>query len=74
MPSATTVPHAEIPVPSGQGQCRLESDDAQLVLCDHAKTCDSILYGDGRIYPEYFNPRLLEALRTIHQEFEGVYC
>ncbi len=51
MPSATTVPGTEIPVLSGQVQHRLESADAQVVLCDHAKTCDSILYGDGVSLP-----------------------
>jgi putative two-component system response regulator len=41
---------------------------------DHARTCDSILNGDGRRRPEHFDARLLEAFRTKHQEFEASYC
>jgi putative two-component system response regulator len=40
---------------------------------DHAKTCDIILNGDGRTRPEHFDPRLLEAFRVLHREFEAVY-
>ena len=41
---------------------------------DHARTCDIILNGDRRRRREHFDPRLLEAFRTIHQEFEAIYC
>jgi hypothetical protein len=74
MQRATTMSNAEIPVPSTQVQRRLEIADAQLVLFDHAKTCDIILRGDGRTRPEHFDPRLLETFRAIHQAFEAIYC
>jgi hypothetical protein len=66
--------NAEILVPCAEVQRGLGSADAQLVLFDHTKTRDIILYGDVHTCLEYFDPRLLEALRTKHQEFEAIYC
>lgn len=40
---------------------------------DHALACHVILDGDGRTRPEHFDPRLLEAFRTLHRNFEAVY-
>lgn len=40
---------------------------------DHAKTCDIILNGEGRTLPGHFDPRLLEAFRALHREFEAIY-
>ncbi|TMA58922.1 MAG: HD domain-containing protein [Deltaproteobacteria bacterium] len=40
---------------------------------DHATTCDIILKGDGRTLPLHFDPRLLDAFRAIHREFEAIF-
>lgn len=40
---------------------------------DHEKTCKIILEGDGRVMPEHFDPKLLEAFRENHEEFRRIY-
>lgn len=40
---------------------------------DHATTYAIILDGDGRTLPTHFDPRLREAFRALHREFEAIY-
>jgi len=40
---------------------------------DHAKTCDILLFGDGRTMPEHFDPRILDAFRDIKDEFAAIF-
>jgi len=40
---------------------------------DHATTYAIILNGDGRTLPTHFDPRLREAFRALHREFEAIY-
>ena len=40
----------------------------------HTKTCDVIMNGNERTKPSHFDPRLLEAFREIHLEFDMIYC
>lgn len=39
----------------------------------HTKTCRIILQGNERTKPTHFDPRLLEAFREVHGEFEETY-
>ena len=39
----------------------------------HNKTCRVILKGNDRTRPSHFDPKLLEAFREIHQEFDVIY-
>lgn len=39
----------------------------------HAKACDIILNGNDRTKPTHVDPRLLEAFREMHQDFNGIY-
>lgn len=39
----------------------------------HSKVCDIMLNGDGRTQPTHFDPQLLEAFRSIHEEFEMIF-
>ena len=40
---------------------------------DHVKTCKIILEGDGRVMPQHFDPKLLEAFRKVSADFEKIY-
>ena len=37
------------------------------------KELNVILKGDGRTLPLHFDPRLLEAFRALHREFEAIF-
>ena len=39
----------------------------------HTKTCDIMLNGDGRTCPEHFDPRMLDAFRSMHHELAAIY-
>lgn len=39
---------------------------------EHEKTLNIMLKGDGRTKPEHFDPRLLELLGDLHQEFAEI--
>jgi putative two-component system response regulator len=39
----------------------------------HEKTCQIILEGDGRVMPQHFDPKLLEAFRKIHPGLEKIF-
>ncbi|MCA9472521.1 MAG: HD domain-containing protein [Nitrospirales bacterium] len=39
----------------------------------HKKTCDVMLNGNDRTKPSHFDPRLLEAFREMHTEFDQIY-
>ncbi len=39
----------------------------------HSKTCDIMLNGNERTKPTHFDPRLLEAFREMHHQFDGIY-
>lgn len=40
---------------------------------DHAKTVEIITKGDGRTLPEHFDPRILQAFKERHDEFDTIY-
>lgn len=40
---------------------------------DHQPALQVILHGDDRTKPSYFDPRLLEIFRNVHQEFDSVW-
>jgi putative two-component system response regulator len=40
---------------------------------DHEKTCEILLEGDGRTLPCHFDPDLLDAFRSIHDEFAAIH-
>jgi putative two-component system response regulator len=40
---------------------------------DHAKTCDTILNGDGRTLPQHFDPVVLKAFDEIKDDFAVIY-
>lgn len=40
---------------------------------DHETTCKIILEGDGRVMPQHFDPKLLEAFREHHEEFRKIF-
>ena len=39
----------------------------------HAKTCDVMLNGRERTRPEHFDPKLLEAFREVHLQFDEIF-
>lgn len=39
----------------------------------HEKAYEIITLGDGRVNPEHFDPKVLEAFKRIHEEFRSIY-
>lgn len=39
----------------------------------HERACQIMLEGNGRTYPQHFNPRLLAIFREAHRDFEAIY-
>lgn len=40
---------------------------------DHDTTCKILIKGDGRTMPGHFDPRIHEAFRDLHREFDEIY-
>ena len=40
---------------------------------DHETSCRIILEGDGRVMPNHFDPKLLEAFRKTHPDLQKIY-
>lgn len=40
---------------------------------DHARTCDTILNGDGRTLPQHFDPRVLKAFDEVKDDFAEIF-
>ncbi len=39
----------------------------------HIKVCDIMLHGDDRTRPTHFDPKLLDAFREIHEQFDVIF-
>lgn len=39
----------------------------------HEKAYEIITLGDGRVNPEHFDPKVLEAFKRVHEEFRSIY-
>lgn len=39
----------------------------------HTKVCDIMLNGDDRTRPTHFDPRILDAFREIHEQFDVIF-
>jgi Response regulator containing a CheY-like receiver domain and an HD-GYP domain len=39
----------------------------------HEKAYQIITLGDGRVNPEHFDPKVLEAFKRIHEDFKSIY-
>lgn len=39
----------------------------------HARTCEIITKGDGRTFPEHFDPKVLAAFNKNHKEFNEIF-
>jgi len=39
----------------------------------HEEAMDVILKGDGRTSISHFDPTVLEAFKTLHEDFDGVF-
>lgn len=39
----------------------------------HEKAYEIITLGDGRVNPEHFDPKVLEAFKRIHEDFRSIY-
>lgn len=51
----------------------LRSERSYKPAFSHEKAYEIITLGDGRVNPEHFDPKVLEAFKRVHEDFRNIY-